>query len=192
MRGDLGSCPSSSAALDGRPLPSPRFLSELVRLLPQVKAYSRRLARRRADADDLVQDTLRRALEAHARFLPGTNLRGWLLCILRNHHRDCLRRAKQELSVGDRIDAVPAACPEEPTAPPWLAVSNEEAELALAALPTVFRQTYSLFALGGLSHAQIAAQLCIPVATVGTRVRRARFQMRRFLIARYDAVRIAQ
>src|SRR4051794_34359046 len=58
--------------------------SELVALLPELRAFARFLVRERAEADDLVQEALARALASLAQFQLGTNLRAWMFTILRN------------------------------------------------------------------------------------------------------------
>ena len=165
----------------------PQFMADLVHVLPQVQSYARQLSQRAADAEDLVQETCRRAIEAHTQFSPGSNLRAWLLCILRNHHRDRLRRAGREIALGDGIDDLPAEVAEDARPPAWMIVSDEDTALALTSLPPVFRNTYVLYAIRGLSYSEIAAQLRIPCATVGTRLRRARARLRRFLLQRSGA-----
>lgn len=181
MAARVGRFPPLFAERARSPAP-PQFMAELVHVLPHVKLYARKLSQRPADAEDLVQETCRRALEAHTQFLPGSNLRGWLLCILRNHHRDRLRRASREITVGDGIDELPAEIAEDTPREPWTSVSEQDTALALTFLPSVFRETYVLYTVRGLSYSAIAAQLRIPCATVGTRLRRARAWLRRFLV----------
>ena len=73
-----------------------RLRHEITALLPDLRAFARFLVRGRAEADDLVQDTLVRALGALGQFQPGTNLKAWLFTILRNAFYEQLRRRKRE------------------------------------------------------------------------------------------------
>src|SRR5690606_4097056 len=77
------------------------FKADLIELLPSLRAFARSLAHNPALADDLVQDTLVKALANVERFEPGTNLRAWLFTILRNHYYSQLRKSKREVEDAD-------------------------------------------------------------------------------------------
>jgi RNA polymerase sigma-70 factor (ECF subfamily) len=171
---------ASLPSLLGPPDATAEFESTLVKLLPQVARQARRLTAQPADAEDLVQETYRRALESRRQFAPRSNLGAWLLCILRNYHRDCLRRSRREISFGDGLEELAVGLPADPV-PSWKVVGDEDVDLALAALPIVFRQTYTLFTVEKLNYRQIASRLGIPIGTVGTRLRRTRRWLRGFL-----------
>jgi len=161
----------------------PRLVASHV---PQLQLWARRLTNHQADADDLVQETCRRALEARGKFLPGSNLRAWMMSILRNHHIDRLRHNWREITSADGLDAFAALDGDDPAAdappePTWSQVTERDVADALASLPSVFADAYSLHAVSGLSYNDIATRLGIPAATVGTRLRRARLRLRRFL-----------
>ncbi len=68
------------------------FLADMVACLPHLRAFARLLARNPARAEDLVQDTVVRAISCRAQFQRGTNLRGWLITILRNWYFNDARR----------------------------------------------------------------------------------------------------
>jgi RNA polymerase sigma-70 factor (ECF subfamily) len=68
------------------------FADDVVRNLPRLKRFARRLAGNKSLADDLVQDTVLRALLHADQFRPGTNLIAWLNAILRNAYRKDYRR----------------------------------------------------------------------------------------------------
>lgn len=61
--------------------------AEIVALLPALRAFAFSLTSQRADADDLVQDTLMRAIQSIHQYTPGTRLKSWLFTIMRNSHR---------------------------------------------------------------------------------------------------------
>src|SRR5215218_4808613 len=100
-----------------RPTPDPdAFAAEVLTFLDPLYATALRLARNRADAEDLVQDTLVKALRFADRFTPGTNLRAWLYTILHNTWRNRRRDAAREnVDVdSDRVEQA-AASSEGPT-----------------------------------------------------------------------------
>jgi RNA polymerase sigma-70 factor (ECF subfamily) len=174
------SSPQSSSRSSPQSCARADFAAQMVRLLPYLSRCARRLTGAKVEADDLVQETCRRALESFAQFSPGSNLQAWLACILRNFHRDRVRRAYHEVAVGTRAEDLPAREVEEQ--PQWAHISYEEVVLALGSLPPRYRETYALYAVDGLSYREIARRLGVPCSTVGTRLNRARPQLRKFLI----------
>ena len=179
------------------PLPRPRpaddagaalFRGELVSLLGDLRRFARRLTASSggpALAADLVQETCRRALEARHQFDASSELRAWLFRILRNIHIDLLRRASHELVTGVDGDELVAEPPVE--RPVWDDLSDDDVSVALGALPPTFAKTYTLYAVDRLSYADIARELNVPVGTVGTRLRRARLQLRQVMLGRMAA-----
>ena len=82
---------------------------QIAALLPDLRAFARFLARDRTIADDLVQDAVVRALGALDQFQPGTNLKAWLLTIVRNAFYEQMRRQKRESrALSSRFDPVEA------------------------------------------------------------------------------------
>jgi RNA polymerase sigma-70 factor (ECF subfamily) len=157
----------------------------LVENLPELAGYARRLTGRTAEGHDLVQDTCRRAIESRLRFTVGSDMRAWLCCILRNLHRDRLRRLSRETLVGDH-DMQFATPPPEPP-PSWARVSDDDFALAVASLQAQYRAAFLLHEVEGRSYGEIATLLQVPTSTVGTRILRARQQMRAFLLQRLGA-----
>lgn len=162
------------------------FRAELVSLLDDLRRFARRLTAGSCLAEDLVQETCRRALEARHQFHADSELRAWLFRILRNIHIDLLRRASHELVSGVDGDELVADSP--PDRPVWDHLSDEDVSSALDALPPTFAQTYTMYAIDRLSYADIARQLNVPVGTVGTRLRRARLQLRQVMLGRMGAL----
>jgi RNA polymerase sigma-70 factor (ECF subfamily) len=148
------------------------FRVEIVGLLPVLERYARRALCGSADVPDLVQETCRRALEARSRFIAGSNLRAWTICILRNLICDRVRQASRETLLGDAVDEIPQSGGEAP--PRWVDISDESLARALDALAPLYRTTYLLYASEGLSYKAIALRLNIRPNTVGTRLLRAR------------------
>jgi RNA polymerase sigma-70 factor (ECF subfamily) len=141
--------------------------------LPRLRAQARRLCSRESDAQDLVQDTLLRALDYEASFTPGTNLRAWLQQIQRSVFVTRYRRRCRERRALEALAADPCAWPHRDSPPPMEALAPA-AQGALNHLPDSFRRVVELVDLGGLEYRDAAATLEVPVGTVMSRLHRAR------------------
>jgi len=82
----------------------PDFNDVLESQIPRLRRYSRALTRDTQRADDLVQDTLVRALMKQDRWEPGTNLRAWLFTLMHNQYVNNVRRANREAGTIDIDD----------------------------------------------------------------------------------------
>lgn len=153
------------------------FKSELIELLPSLRAFARSLAHNPAQADDLVQDTLVKALANVERFEPGTNLRAWLFTILRNHYYSQLRKSKREIEDADgKFAARLAARPEQDGS-----VDLEDFKVAFAQLAPDHREVLTLVGASGCSYEE-AAHICgCAVGTIKSRVNRARKRLTELL-----------
>jgi RNA polymerase sigma-70 factor (ECF subfamily) len=149
--------------------------------VPVLATIARQLCGNSFDADDLVQDTLERALRFGARYTEQGSRRSWLATILRNRFRDRYRSARARATATVEIDLIEAP---EPTAPPtWEHLTEAQIDAAVALLPPPFRRVYELHACGH-SYATIARELDIPPSTVGTRLVRARAKLKVILNAK--------
>ncbi len=149
---------------------SPTLRTQIIALLPDLRGFARFLARERAEADDLVQDTVVRALAALDQFQPGTNLRAWLFTILRNSYFEQARRRRTE-----RVALEQAVSAETSQ------LANQESRSALAELqrqlwqlPPLLREALVLVGAQELSYEEAAAICGVPVGTMKARVSRAR------------------
>ncbi|MEO7096966.1 MAG: RNA polymerase sigma factor [Polyangiales bacterium] len=140
---------------------------------------ARRLCGNSSDADDLVQDTLERALRARGKYIEQGNRRGWLAVILRNQFRDRYRSSRRR-ATDHEVDDI--ATPVEPEAPAWASITSEQIGVALAELDPRYRAVYELYARGW-AYAEIARELDISINTVGTRLLRARAKLKAILNA---------
>lgn len=143
---------------------------ELIAFLPELRAFARFLVRQRAEADDLVQEAVTRALAALAQFQPGTSMRAWLFTILRNVHSEQMRRRRTERR------AIEAGPPQDSGGAP---AQHSQAELAdlerlLWELPMHLREALVLVGARGLSYEEAALVCQVPVGTIKARVSRAR------------------
>ena len=166
----------------GRSAPAdPVFAEEVLAHLDSLFAAAMRLTRNRPDAEDLVQDTVVKALRFSGQFSRGTNLRAWLYTILhntwRNRRRDSARHAVEVDST--RVEQA-ATLPGGPIAldtPERIllrATVDTELQAALDALPDVFREAVWLRDVEEFSYAEIAGMLDIPAGTVMSRISRGR------------------
>src|SRR5690606_13686872 len=121
--------------------------------------YSRRLARNRQTAEDLVQDTVLRALEKHYQWERGTNLEAWLRTIMRNRFFEYARKA-QPLSIGDCGDDSYIVISTEPRQP--ICMELAETSHAIDQLGKDFRQVLELVAIDGISYEDAAKSLKLP------------------------------
>jgi RNA polymerase sigma-70 factor, ECF subfamily len=146
------------------------FKAELIELLPSLRAFARSLAHNAAQADDLVQDTLVKALANVDRFEQGTNLRAWLFTILRNHYYSQLRKSKREIEDAEgRHAARIAVRPEQDGS-----VDLEDFKVAFAQLAPDHREVLSLVGASGCSYEEAATICGCAVGTIKSRVNRAR------------------
>jgi RNA polymerase sigma-70 factor (ECF subfamily) len=175
-----------------QPADADTFGAEILRYLEPLYATALRLTRNRADAEDLVQDTVVKALRFSDRFERGTNLRAWLSTILHNTWRNRRRQAARDTGEIDSptVDAA-ATLPDGPAAldtPERIllrATLDADLQAALDELPAAFREAVWLRDVEEFTYAEIAAMLDVPIGTVMSRISRGR----RALFDRLQATR---
>ena len=163
--------------------PSIDFEALVSQHLPRLRQRAIRMCRSQADADDVVQDALIRALRGRDQLRSAETAGGWLLTIVSSTVVDRARRRRaRPQEVGLVVEpAGPAASDDDEL--PWAHLSVDDVRIAVAALPDDVRDTYRMFALERRDYAAIAAAQGIPRSTVGTRIHRARRQLRAALLA---------
>jgi RNA polymerase sigma-70 factor, ECF subfamily len=139
-----------------------------------------RLCGNTADAADLLQDTFERAYRSYGQLPDGANERAWAAAILHNRFIDGCRR-KKRTPIHEPVEEMHVAPESEPPPPAWLDITAEQVQAALAQIGDEFRVVYELATAHNRSYKEIAAQLSLPAATVGTRLIRARRKLRRLL-----------
>jgi len=164
-----------------QPADADAFGAEVLRYLEPLYATALRLTRNRADAEDLVQDTLVKAFRFSDKFEPGTNLRAWLSTILHNTWRNRVRDAGREAVEVDstRLEEAEAAADGSSASetPEQLLLRNTldgDLRAALDDLPDVFRQAVWMRDVEEFSYAEIAKMLDVPIGTVMSRISRGR------------------
>jgi RNA polymerase sigma-70 factor, ECF subfamily len=146
--------------------------SILVCQIPYLRRYARGLTHNAADADDLVQSCLLRALTNFHRFEKDTNLRAWLLTILHNIFIDTVRKRRR---AREAFEAAGIATDGLSQAPNQLhRIQVGELKEAIAQLPAEQRSTLLLVALEDLTYEEAARVTGVPVGTVRSRLSRAR------------------
>jgi RNA polymerase sigma-70 factor (ECF subfamily) len=149
--------------------------------IPALRRYARALTRDADIADDLVQDTLVRALRSE-HLLHGGDVRSWLYTILTNLNRNRLRSLARRpaLSPIEDNDAPDLAGPE---------AGGRDIERALATLVDDQRTALLLVVLEGLSYREVADIQGVPIGTVMSRLARARAQIKSYLDGERPALR---
>jgi RNA polymerase sigma-70 factor (ECF subfamily) len=157
------------------------FRENVQAAIPALRRYARALTRNADIADDLVQDTLVRALRSEHLF-HGGEVRSWLYTILTNLNRNRLRSLARRpaLSPIEDNDAPDMAGPE---------AGGRDIERALATLVDDQRTALLLVVLEGLSYREVAEVQGVPIGTVMSRLARARVQIKSFLDGERPALR---
>ena len=157
------------------------FRQDVEATIPALRRYARALTRDTDAADDLVQDTLVRALRSQHLF-HGGDVRTWLYTILTNLNRNRLRSLARRptLSPIEDNDAPDMAGPE---------MGTRDIGRALATLVDEQRSALLLVVLEGLTYREVAEVQSVPIGTVMSRVARARAQIKAYLDGERPALR---
>jgi RNA polymerase sigma-70 factor (ECF subfamily) len=145
--------------------------------VPSLRAFAISLSGKVDRADDLVQETLLRAMANIHSFQPGTNMPAWLLTILRNRYRTEYRKRRREVEDADGGYAKNLISPPEQHS----RVEFEEFRVALATLPPEQREALLLVGASGFSCEEAAAICHCAVGTIKSRVNRARTRLAELL-----------
>lgn len=159
--------------------------------LDTLYAVSCRMTRSTAEAEDLVQDTVVKAMRAQAQFQPGTNLKAWLLRILTNTFINRYRRGGLERDLLDGPDAdsltdgwmsaTTMRAMRDPETQALTPLVEAEVQRALDALPDEFRLAVILSDVEELSYKEIAEAMGCPIGTVMSRLHRGRKMLQKTL-----------
>ena len=142
----------------------------IIECLPRLRGFAYLLARNHAAAEDLVQETVLRAIKHRNQFAPGTNLKSWLAIILRNRYFNDRRRDALQLSsqvVLNPVDTLHSGGQEE-------CLELRDFARVFARLPENQRMALLLVGANGNSYEEAASTAACAVGTMKSRVSRAR------------------
>jgi RNA polymerase sigma-70 factor (ECF subfamily) len=144
--------------------------------IPRLRRYAWALLHDESRADDLVQDTLLRAVAKQHLWQAGTDLRAWLFTIMHNGHVNNVRRAVRDRAV---IDVEDVASTLVATTDPTASRQLHELDRAIARLPLEQRQAILLIGLEGMRYDEAAVVMGVPIGTVRSRLFRGRELLRK-------------
>ena len=160
-----------------------RFAREAMAYLDHLYRVAFHLSQEENEAQDLVQETLARALASYKQFMPGSNMKAWLAKILYNFFLDRHQQNKRWVSVeaeifggvekSDYWERVPADNPGPESLLLVKELNNKIAD-ALRKIPEEFRSTILLVDMADFCYAEAAEILCCPVGTIRSRLSRGR------------------
>lgn len=153
------------------------FHEQLKTVLPRLRIYALSLTRDRDAADDLVHDTVVKALTGRNSFQPGTNLAAWLFRIQRNEFISGLRRRRPTVPVDTAIAESLSHPPHQDSG-----LIMREFMSAFGKLAAAQREALLLAVLEGLPYETIADHTGVSVGTVKSRISRARDTLERLLL----------
>jgi RNA polymerase sigma-70 factor, ECF subfamily len=154
------------------------FHSRLEEQIPRLLRYARSLTRDVNRADDLVQDTLVRALAKQHLWQEGTNLRAWLFTLMHNQHVNDVRRSNRD---GGNIDVTEMASVLVANTDPAASRKLHELERGLKLLPLEQREAILLVGLEGMRYDEAAEIAGVPIGTIRSRLSRGREALRHIL-----------
>ncbi|OBB03437.1 RNA polymerase subunit sigma-70 [Mycolicibacterium fortuitum] len=191
---------TAAAAPDSDAVLAARFVREAMPFHTVLLRTARRLTLSQADAEDLVQDTLMNAYSGFHRFEPGTNLQAWLFRIMHNRwistHRMKQRRpdtfSVAEFTDNDMLGSAGHSAIAERSAEDRALdlFCDDRIRDAVLTLPESFRTVLYYADIEGLTYAETAARMNIPLGTVMSRIARSRERLRAALAEIDDNIRI--
>ncbi|WP_103334148.1 RNA polymerase sigma factor [Pseudotabrizicola formosa] len=158
--------------------------SEMITLLPRLRAFARSLTGAADLADDLVQITVEKALRHLDSYAPDTRMDAWLFRIMRNAFIDMVRARRDTQPLDDAgADTVMG---EDGRRTTENRLHLAEVRRAMAGLPEEQRTVLMLVCVEGMRYREVAAALGIPEGTVMSRLSRARLSLAHSLNATPD------
>ena len=162
--------PTTTASLALSPA---ALATQLARFTPELRGRAMRLARCSAKADDLVQDTVERAMRFAGHYQAGTNLRAWAHQILFSVFVTGIRRDRRHRKAVTNLASDPCAWTQPEPVEPSAGLSPS-VRRALATLPSAFREVVLLVDVEDRAYKDAARALGVPVGTVMSRLHRGR------------------
>ena len=167
------------------------FEAQAMPIMPLILAMARRLTQTEEDAQDLVQETYIKAFRSWKQFEQGTNLKAWLVKIMKNTNLNNLEKSNRDKTRGsiDELEDWQVGGAESLTARASRSAEAEALDIlpaetvvkALDQLPAEFREVVLQAIVLGLPYAEIAANMNTPVGTVMSRLHRGKKALRETL-----------
>src|SRR3982750_3801951 len=153
--------------------PSPTFEDQLTALLPRLRRFAHALSRNPADADDLTQAAIERALRSKAQWQEGTRLDSWIYRITRNLWIDTARARSRK----EKLEAPPEEAErvgEDPREAMDASLDLKRVMAAMELLPDEQREVVALILVEGFGYREVSEMLDLPIGTVSSRLVRGR------------------
>ena len=170
--------PTSVDKVTERMTVQPSVRDVMLAAIPSLRAFAISLSGSTDRADDLVQETVMRAMASIASFTPGTNMSAWLFTILRNKFRSEYRKRRREVEDPDGSYLASLKLPAEQ----FGRLEFKELMEALAKVPHLQREALLLVAASGFTYDEAAAICGTAVGTIKSRVSRARQRLAELLV----------
>jgi RNA polymerase sigma-70 factor (ECF subfamily) len=160
-----------------RPDDADAVFEAIAALVSQLRRFALGLVKDSSEADDLVQDCILKAMEKHHQWERGTNLKGWLMTILRNHFINKVRTAKRRptASLDDHDYHLCRSGGQNGH------VALQQLGEAVYNLPFEQREVVMLVGVEGMSYEEAAAIINCPLGTVRSRLSRARNALKDYM-----------
>lgn len=152
------------------------FEDELASLLPRLRRFAHGLSRDPADADDLTQATIERALKSRSQWQPGTRLDSWAYRIMRNLWIDTAR-ARSRKSAREAPEEEGLNVGEDPRDAMDASLDVQRIMAAMAKLPDEQREVVALILVEGFGYREASEMLDLPIGTVSSRLVRGRIAL---------------
>lgn len=156
------------------PMSTIEFNQQLLSLRQQLYYFALSLTRDRDNAQDLLQESILRALSNRDKFADNTNFKAWICTIMRNTFINDHRRGKRTSAIMDRVERAQEQVRRvETPATTEASLKMREINNSLDRLEDTFRQPFQMHHAGYKYH-EIADHLSIPIGTVKSRIHQAR------------------
>lgn len=165
--------------------PSNMFERDLSQLLPRLRRFAHALSRDSAQADDLTQMTMERALRSRDQWQAGTRLDSWLYRIMRNLWIDTVRASGRKAKFEAPAEEA-AQVGEDPRGAIEASIELQKAMQAMQRLPEEQREVVALILVEGFGYREAAEMLDLPIGTVSSRLVRGRMALLHMLGERGD------
>ena len=164
---------------------SDAFERDLTELLPRLRRFAFALSRNGADADDLTQATVERALRSRSQWQPCTRFDSWLYRIMRNLWIDTARaRARKDKREAPEEEAQFVG--EDPREAMHASLELQRAMEAMERLPEEQREVVALILVEGFGYREVSEMLDLPIGTVSSRLVRGRIALVEMLSGNAD------